>query len=123
MIKAFFDFLGFTARQVSRAARSIVLPLRRKATPYRFENVEDLPDDLKPLKLYLAGDPKNPWAAAMLCPCRCGARIELNLLQAAKPCWRAEAHRDGTASLWPSVWRQKGCRSHFFLRQGQIEWC
>ena len=30
---------------------------------------------------------------------------------------------DGSVSLMPSVWRQKGCRSHFFLRHGRIDWC
>lgn len=30
---------------------------------------------------------------------------------------------DGTVSIKPSGWRQKGCRSHFFLKRGQIEWC
>ncbi|WP_436231260.1 DUF6527 family protein [Caballeronia sp. LjRoot29] len=59
----------------------------------------------------------------MICPCGCGEVIELNLLKQARPCWSAEEHPDGTISLVPSVWRQRGCRSHFFLRRGGIEWC
>lgn len=97
--------------------------LETKSAPYKVELVEDLPDITQPLKLYLAGSDQNLWAAAMLCPCGCGDRIELNLLKSAKPCWTAKVHDDGTGSLSPSVWRQKGCGSHFFLRNGQIDWC
>lgn len=97
-------------------------PFRKKVAPYIVERVEDLPDVTEPLKLYLAGSEPNLWAAAMLCPCGCKERIELNLLKAAKPCWTVNVHHNGTASLSPSIWRQKGCRSHFFLRNGFIEW-
>lgn len=98
-------------------------PFRKKAAPYMVERVEDLPDDVEPLKLYVVGSEPNLWAAAMMCPCGCKERIELNLLKAARPCWDVAVHQDGTASLSPSVWRQKGCESHFFLRNGFIRWC
>ncbi|MFX8036043.1 DUF6527 family protein [Acinetobacter baumannii] len=26
-------------------------------------------------------------------------------------------------TLSPSIWRSKGCRSHFFVREGLIVWC
>jgi hypothetical protein len=48
--------------------------------------------------------------------------IQLNLLPDAEPLWSLTKHRDGTVTLSPSIWRQKGCRSHFFIRKGQIEW-
>ncbi|MGE0288414.1 MAG: DUF6527 family protein [Bradyrhizobium sp.] len=59
----------------------------------------------------------------MMCPCGCGEVIELNLLQQARPCWNAQEHQNGTVSVTPSVWRRKGCRSHFWLRRGRIDWC
>lgn len=108
---------------ITGLGRLLPASFRRKSAPYTFEYVEDLPDTLQPLKLYLAGSEQSPWAAAMVCPCGCKARIELNLLQAARPCWTAITHADGTATLRPSVWRQKGCESHFFLRNGLVEWC
>jgi hypothetical protein len=115
--------LGVTAFALLKRDWWLRGPFRRKAAPYKFERVEDLPDITQPLTLYLAGSEKNLWAAAMLCPCGCKERIELNLLTAARPCWTVKTDEDGTATLSPSVWRQKGCGSHFFLRNGLIQWC
>lgn len=97
--------------------------LKKRPSVYRVVRVSDLPDRLKPLTLYLAGDDGQLWGAAMICPCGCGDAIELNLLTQAHPCWSVEPHADGAVTLTPSVWRQKGCKSHFFVRQGRIEWC
>lgn len=118
---AVFAFLAFAL--IASVGWRFWKPFRKKAAPYLVERVEDLPDDIQPLKLYLAGSDQNLWAAAMVCPCGCKDRIELNLLKTAKPCWTALVNPDGTATLEPSVWRQKGCGSHFFLRNGLIEWC
>ena len=40
-----------------------------------------------------------------------------------RPGWKLRDHWDGTASLAPSVWRKVGCKSHFWLRKGRVEWC
>lgn len=90
---------------------------------YQAQRVEDLPDTFQPLTVYLAGEEGHLWAAALLCPCGCGERIELNLLPQARPCWTVERQPEGTVTLMPSVWRQKGCKSHFYLRRGRIDWC
>lgn len=94
-----------------------------KPRPIRCIRVEDFPATLESATVYLAGEGTNLWGAAMICPCGCAEVIELNLLKQVRPCWSAEEHADGTVSLVPSVWRQKGCKSHFFLRRGGIEWC
>lgn len=85
--------------------------------------VEEFPDKLDKAKVYIAGEGDHLWAAAMMCPCGCGQVIELNLLKQTRPCWSVQEHADGTVTLAPSVWRQKGCRSHFLLRHGRIDWC
>jgi hypothetical protein len=95
---------------------------RRRALLYRCQIVEDLPERYANEVVYLAGERANWWAAAMKCPCGCGDVIELNLLRAAKPCWIATIEADSTVSLTPSVWRQRGCRSHFVMRFGRIRW-
>jgi len=84
--------------------------------------VDDLPDVLDSERLYLVGDDDCPWSAALLCPCGCEATIQLSLLPDDKPSWRAVRHFSGSVSLQPSVWRTRGCRSHFFLRRGRIVW-
>jgi hypothetical protein len=48
--------------------------------------------------------------------------LHMNLLTDERPCWQVTRHQDGTATLHPSVWRQKGCYSHFWLRRGRIHW-
>lgn len=97
---------------------------RPSRTPvYRASRVDDLPDVLRPRTVYLVGEEGHLWAAALVCPCGCGERIELNLMPQARPCWSAERRPDGTVTLMPSVWRQKGCKSHFFIREGRVDWC
>jgi hypothetical protein len=78
---------------------------------------------LKPFTVYLSGEGEHLWAAAMICPCGCGDVVELNLLKQVRPCWNFKEHPDGSISLMPSIWRQKGCCSHFLVRYGRIDWC
>ena len=73
-------------------------------------------------RLYLVGEDTGPWSAALLCPCGCEATIQLSLLPDDEPSRRAVRHFNGSVSLRPSVWRTRGCRSHFFLRRGRIVW-
>lgn len=120
-IIAFFLWLWAVLTYAPR--RFIALWPSRKPSFFLGVRVEDVPDKLERAKVYLAGEGNNLWAAAMICPCGCGDVIELNLLKQARPCWTAREHPDGTVSLAPSVWRQKGCRSHFVLRHGRINWC
>ena len=89
---------------------------------YVTEPVEDLPDLLQPRRLYLVGDGPRPWSAAMLCPCGCGAAIQLSLVPDDSPSWRATRHFSGAVSLHPSVWRTRTCRSHFNFRRGRVVW-
>jgi hypothetical protein len=60
---------------------------------------------------------------ALLCPCACGAVLQMSTLPEGRPRWQVEQHPDGTLSLYPSVWRTIGCRSHFFLQHGYVIWC
>ena len=96
---------------------------RRKPKLYRVARVDEFPDSLESHKVYLSGEGEHLWAAAMICPCGCCEVIELNLLKKVRPCWSVVEPPDGSISLMPSVWRQKGCKSHFFVRNGRIDWC
>jgi hypothetical protein len=87
------------------------------------QRVETLPARLSDMTLYVLGDDECEWAAAMRCPCGCGSTIHLSLARDATPSWIVRRHRDGTASLLPSVWRTVGCKSHFVLYRGLIFWC
>jgi hypothetical protein len=102
--------------------------VRRAVLPWIYRDrlrsvrLEELPDAPKKRNLYLIGD-RQPWAAAFICPCGCGEVIQLSLLPRDSPSWSVALDRDGFATLSPSVWRTKGCKSHFFVREGSIVWC
>jgi hypothetical protein len=53
------------------------------------------------------------------CPSGCGIELPINLDTRAGPAWRL--YNPGrNASLYPSVWRESGCKAHFILSRGQL---
>lgn len=96
----------------------LVLDARQRFTSVR---VEDLPEVLEHGVVYLTGDTPEPWSASLICPCGCGATISLSLVPDDEPCWRVTS--TGTAiTLRPSIWRTKGCKSHFIISGGRVHW-
>jgi len=124
----FLRTLKHAAHQLVETVRSglsgildVLLPRRRIV---RLRLVEGtFPKPLKANLLYILTEDGQPWQAAMICPCGCGATLDMNLLTDERPCWRYSANKRGGASLHPSVWRKIGCKSHFWLRDGKISWC
>ena len=90
---------------------------------FKAERVTEIPDKLHPKKIYVAGEGSYLWFTAMICPCGCGEILYMNLDQKSWPNWKIEIHNDRTVTLFPSVNRTIGCRSHFYVRKGQIQWC
>ena len=59
---------------------------------------------------------------AMSCPDGCGEQLTVNLDGRAGAAWRY--YLSGSdLSLFPSVWRDSGCRSHFIVWRSKIYWC
>lgn len=83
----------------------------------------DLPSLLSLRAVYIIGVKGNEWLAVLLCPCGCGSRIQLNLLQEERPCWKWRVTNSNVVTLVPSVWRKVGCKSHFVIRNGVVLWC
>jgi hypothetical protein len=118
--------IGQLFQKIGTISRRIYLDIYRRAVPpYRTVMIaEALPKDLSRRILYVVQEDGYREQAAMICPGGCGRVLHMNLLPDERPCWRLTEHSDGTAaSLHPSVWRKKECRSHFWLRRGRIEWC
>jgi hypothetical protein len=63
-----------------------------------------------------------PDSLVFRCPCGCHTDIFLNLLKDAKPIWRFHISKKNKITITPSIWRKVGCKSHFFIRKGKIEW-
>jgi hypothetical protein len=97
---------------------------RRAEKPLGTVLAEELPDKLDRNVVYVLGEGKHRWFVALTCPCGCGNTLQVSLLPDSKPRWRLIEHADdGTVTVEPSIWREVGCRSHFFLRRGRIQWC
>lgn len=63
----------------------------------------------------------RPRALIVSCPCGCGDALTLNLDRRAGKAWllyRRKPH----ITLYPSVWRDTGCESHFVIWRGRVSW-
>jgi len=89
---------------------------------FRFVHTDELPESVDPLTVVAVGEGGHLWYAVLTCPCGCGETIQLSLLTDERPRWRLTEHA-GVPTLSPSVWRHRGCRSHFILRDGLVTWC
>lgn len=82
---------------------------------YRVEHVDRLPEHLEEEIVYISEEYE---VAALKCACGCGHKVTLLL---------GDGHEvreiEERADIWPSigVW-DAPCRSHFFIRNGQIRW-
>lgn len=61
--------------------------------------------------------------AYLKCPCECGNQLRLNLSPNTSPAWTVDVNDEGIVSVYPSVRQTKGCYSHFWLKNGEIDWC
>jgi Family of unknown function (DUF6527) len=54
------------------------------------------------------------------CPCGCGEQIPVNVDKRAGRAWRFYRGVDKQVTLFPSVWRDTGCQSHFVIWRDRI---
>jgi hypothetical protein len=62
----------------------------------------------------------RPRLFLLLCPCGCGEEFPINLDTRAGPAWRLYGQGRTSLSLFPSVWRESGCESHFIIWRNKI---
>lgn len=100
------------------------LQLRRRtkyAEVRRVASMDEVPDRPGSV-IFLVVRGGIPRWTVMDCPCRCGARIEVNLMRSQHPRWDL-SEGSGTVTLRPSVWRSgETCRSHFFIERNRVRW-
>jgi len=61
----------------------------------------------------------RPRVFLLSCPCGCGEVFPINLDERAGPAWRLYTGNRGI-TLFPSVWRESGCGSHYIIWHGRI---
>jgi hypothetical protein len=66
--------------------------------------------------LIVRGSPKS---FVLVCPCGCGDQLTINLDSQSGPAWHF-FESNGEVTLYPSVWRESGCKSHFVIWQSRI---
>lgn len=88
---------------------------------YSFMVVDDLPYTPLDKIIYIVGEDDNYWMLGFNCPCGCNELIQLNLLEEASPSWSYSLKAD-KISIKPSIWRNAGCKSHFFIHKGNVKW-
>lgn len=100
--------------------------MTKPARKVRWRGVGEYRDEAEP-HLEAAGDVAGvirgrPRSLLMRCPDGCGETVVINLDPRAGKAWRVDI-RNGTLSLYPSVWRNDGCKSHFIIWRDHIIWC
>jgi hypothetical protein len=86
---------------------------------YDYLKVEDLPEEFEHNVIYIVGSPVC-WVLAFVCPCGCKQIIQLNVLKDDYPCWKFSLYRK-RITIYPSIKRNTGCKSHFWIYRGKIE--
>ncbi len=86
-------------------------------------NENDVPSTIPRGLVFIVGSKGQEELAVLSCPCGCGDRLRLNLIKASKPNWSWLIDIDKTVTFCPSINRLTGCKSHFFLTEGRVQWC
>ena len=84
---------------------------------FEVERGHFMPKQLEPGILYVSDEFET---AAHLCACGCGSNVRTPIL----PTEWCLTGPDDRPTLRPSIgnW-QRPCRSHYFITNGQVEWC
>lgn len=61
----------------------------------------------------------RPRLLVLMCPCGCGEIYATNLDGQAGKAWRLY-RKGGSITIYPSIWRDNGCESHFIISKSKI---
>lgn len=84
---------------------------------------DSLPPQMPIRSIVVTVEDEEIWCVGLKCPCGCGYTIELPIIKEAKPRWDLNINLQNQISLYPSVFLKKGCKSHFWVKNGKIIWC
>lgn len=63
------------------------------------------------------------WLCQMFCPCGCSNTLHIMIARSGRPRWDYSLGPQGELTLNPSIHRTVGCKSHFWVRNGVVDWC
>ena len=120
----FLSWLGFESTETD-FDDWIARQLLPAITFTRIEDVASPPPNeaVQPGAFYRVMRNDQPKWALFLCPCGCRSVIALSLQLAHRPHWTLRESEERRPSMKPSVWRDIGCFSHFWVEDGRIYRC
>jgi hypothetical protein len=90
---------------------------------YSYHFVDEVSDRPNKKIIYLITHQGYCWQIFMICPCGCRKLLYINAVEEHRPYWRFDIDNQDRIFLYPSIHRQVGCKSHFFVRNSKIDWC
>lgn len=101
---------------------------RQSLPPISFSNIKNVDkppqlEDVEENTFYIVCPMSRPKWTLFLCPCGCNSVITLSLQHAHRPHWSLRQSANNRPILYPSVWRDIGCMSHFWINDGRVFWC
>lgn len=73
-------------------------------------------------EVVLVRDPSDKWAC-FLSPCGCRETTKLSLNRTRRPRWQVRIDQLDRPTISPSVRQTSGCLSHYWVKDGRVEWC
>ena len=105
---------------------SILIKIGYSASPdFLSHIVSDHPDreELRNNMVIVVGGKNFQKWAYLKCPCGCGDFIMLSLSKRTKPSWSVSMDFFNRPTIYPSIRQTSDCRSHFWIKNGNINWC
>lgn len=114
-------FLQRVVRVAPRRARGWLRRARYRAAVHLPRNDEGVRQRVKGGHPVLEEKAGRPVWLSVICPCRCGTELRLNLMRSQSPSWSASVDPAGRLTVSPSL-DVPACGSHFWIRSGRVEW-
>lgn len=91
---------------------------------YRIQLVSNnpKPENIQKGIVYVVGGKEYIKWAYIKCPDGCGDIIMLNLSRKNSAIWKVKQDKIGRVSIKPSIHKLDGCKSHFWIKKGNILW-
>lgn len=101
---------------------------RQPLPPITFSDLKSIEkppnnENVKGKTFYCVFSASQPKWVLFRCPCGCGNVITLSLQHSHQPHWILKKSKNNRPLLYPSVWRDTGCLSHFWIQDGRVYWC
>lgn len=105
------EYVRGLLRRFSRQDYSLVMTEQRPSQ----ESVKDG-------VIYVVGSQGYAKWAYLRCPCPQHDVIMLNLSKHRRPAWTVRVKGKNIPDIYPSIWQLDGCYSHFWIRDGKVNW-